>query len=355
MAVPAAEQGYGTAQDFITEGVQTPVAYQGASGSPQLVANPGLFLSQTIDLRSGNMHPETPGAIPPDSANPAINPSSPLVHFTTTASIGKLGPAGTLTAVQAGSATTDVVTGIVETPGLGVRVRSAIEGWNPETGANLPQYTQAIQGLPFLSAPALADVSGSGKPDIVIGADSGALQAWDGSTGQPLPGWPKWTGGWSLGTPAVGDLLGNGTNTVVVGLREGWLHAYTTPGLAGANDDAWHWHQNDWNSGHYGDDTRPPMKPGSLANPSHGTICWTAPGDDWNVGTAASYEARAYSKALTPENFASGTPLAGLPTPAAAGTSQCATVTTSEPFIGLRAVDAAGNASFPASVRFVKK
>jgi hypothetical protein len=354
VALPAAEQGYGTAQDFITEGVQTPVAYDTSAG-PQLVANPGLFSSQTIDLRSGAMRAESPGSIPPDSTNPTLNPSSSLVHFTTTASIGKLGAAGALTAVQASSATTDIVTGVVETPGKGIRVRSAVEAWNPETGNNLAAYTQPIQGLAFLSAPALADVSGAGSPDIVLGADSGALQAWDGTTAQPVAGWPKWTGGWSLGTPAVGDLQGNGTNTVVVGLREGWLHAYTTPGRASANNDAWHWHENDRNTGHYGDDTRPPMKPGSLLNNAPGTVCWTAPGNDWSAGTAASYDLRAFSRAPTPEGFANGTPIAGAPAPAPAGAKQCVTVTTSEPWIGLRAIDPAGNISYPAAVRLSKR
>jgi hypothetical protein len=347
VAIEALEQGYGTAQDFITEGVQTPVAYEGTTG-PQLVANPGLFDSQTINLKEGTMTKESPGSIPAESA---VNPSSSLVHFTTTASIGKLGATGALTAVQASSAATDVVTGVVEKPGKGIRVRSAIEAWNPETGSNLAQYTQPLQGLAFLSAPALADVSGEGKPDIVIGADSGALHAWDGTTGKPIAGWPKWTGGWTLGTPAVGDLLGNGKNAVVVGLREGWLHAYTTPGHASANNDAWHWHQNDRNTGHYGDDTRPPMKPESLHLTAPGTICWKAPGDNWNVGTAASYDLRAFSARPTPENFAKGTPLAGAPAPAAAGTEQCASVTTTARFVGLRAIDAAGNISYPAVVR----
>src|SRR5205823_5666907 len=82
-------------------------------------------------------------------------------------------------AEQASSAATDVVTGVVETPGKGIRVRSALEAWNPESGANLAQYTQPLQGLAFLSAPALADVTGEGKPDIILGADSSALQAWD--------------------------------------------------------------------------------------------------------------------------------------------------------------------------------
>jgi len=353
VALPAAEQGYGTAQDFITEGVQTPAAYEGASG-PRLVANPGLFLSQTVDLRSGAMNPEIPGTIPPDSANPAVDPASALVHFTTTASLGKLGAAKALTAVQGGSASTDIVTGVVETPGLGIRVRSAIEAWNPETGANLPQYTQPLQGLPFLTAPALADVSGSGNADIVIGGDSGALQAFDGTTGQPVAGWPKWTGGWSLFTPAVGDLLGNGTNTVVVGLREGWLHAYTTPGLASANDEAWHWHQNDRNTGRYGDDTRPPLKPASLRFTGPGKVCWTATGDDWNVGTAAGYDLREFATKPTPEKFGEGTALAGAPAPAVAGTEQCATIVTSARYIGLRAIDPAGNISYPAVIA-VKK
>ena len=157
--------------------MQTPASFEGATG-PQLVANPGLFTSQTIDLRTGAMTKETPGTIPAESA---LNPSSSLVHFTTTASIGKLGAGATLTAVQASSASTDVVTGVVEKPGKGIRVRSAIEAWNPETGANLAQYTQPLQGLAFLTAPALADVTGEGKPDIVIGGDSDALQAWGGT------------------------------------------------------------------------------------------------------------------------------------------------------------------------------
>jgi hypothetical protein len=344
VAIEAAEQGYGTAQDFITEGVQTPVAYEGATG-PQLVANPGLFTSQTIDLRTGAMKKETPGTIPAESA---VNPASSLVHFTTTASIGKLGAGGTLTAVQASSATTDIVTGVVEKPGKGIRVRSAVEAWNPETGGNLAPYTQPVQGLAFLSAPALADVSGEGRPDIILGADSGALHAWDGVSGQPLSGWPKWTGGWTLFTPAIGDLLANGKNAVVIGLREGWLHAYATPGLASANSDAWHWHQNEWNTGHYGQDTRPPLKPASMHMTGASTVCWIAPGNDWKVGTAARYELRAFSQQPTPENFSAGTSLPGAPAPAPAGTPQCATVTTGAPFIGLRAIDPAGNISYPA-------
>ena len=139
----------------------------------------------------------------------------------------------------------------------------------------------------------------------------------------------------------------------MVGLREGWLHAYATPGLASVNNDAWHWHQNDRDTGHYGDDTRPPMKPASLHFTSPTTVCWKAPGNDWNVGTAASYELRAFPHGVSARNFSKrGTPLPGAPAPAPAGTEQCATVsTTGARNIGLRAIDSAGNISFPAKVR----
>ena len=193
-------------------------------------------------------------------------------------------------------------------------------------------------------------MTGEGRPDIILGADSGALQAWDGATGQPVPGWPKWTGGWTLFTPAIGDLLANGKNAVVIGLREGWLHAYATPGLASADNDAWHWHQNEWDTGRYGQDTRPPLKPASMHMASSSTVCWIAPGNDWNVGTAASYDMRVFSQQPTPESFSAGTPLPGAPAPAPAGTQQCATVTNGAPFIGLRATDPAGNISYPAFV-----
>ena len=132
-----------------------------------------------------------------------MDPPSPLVHFTTTAAVGHVG-GGPLTALQAGSAGTDIITGVVAQPGVGVRVRSGLAGWNPDSGANLSQFTQPTQGLPFLTAPAIADLSGDGKPDVLLASDSGAMHGWDGSSGAPLPDWPKWTGGWNLFTPAVG-------------------------------------------------------------------------------------------------------------------------------------------------------
>jgi hypothetical protein len=85
-----------------------------------------------------------------------------------------------------------------------------------------------------------------------------------------------------------------------------------------------------------------------------GAVCWIAPGNDWNVGTAAKYDMRAFAEPPTPEKFASGTPLTGAPVPGPAGTQQCATVSTTAAYIGLRAIDPAGNISYPANVRVPK-
>ncbi len=51
-------------------------------------------------------------------------------------------------------------------------------------------------------------------------------------------------------------------------------------------------------------------------------IAWTAPGDDGATGTAASYDIRYSTSAITDANFASATQVTGEPAPAAAGASQ---------------------------------
>jgi hypothetical protein len=344
LQLKAAAQGYGTAQDFITEGVQTPVAYD-VDGAPRLVANPGLFFAQTFDVHDGrNFATESPASVPAESA---VNPASPLVHFTTSASVGHVG-GGPLMAVQSGSAAADVIGGVVGQPGLGIRVRSGMAAWNPETGANEAKFTQPIQGLAFLAAPALADITGDGKSDIVQSADSGATHGFDGVTGVIAKGWPKWAGGWGLFTPAVGDIDGDGKVEVVQGTREGWLHAWRTPGLTSANQDAWHWHLNDRNTGHYGDDTRPPAGIRGVKTRRSGKrlkISFRAPGDDWNDGTAKSYEVLALRRPVTQASARAAKRIQVALKPAKGGTHQSVTVRIPRGarWFAIRALDDAGN------------
>jgi hypothetical protein len=57
-------------------------------------------------------------------------------------------------------------------------------------------------------------------------------------TGEPVAGFPKWTGGFSLFTPAVADLDCDGRLELALVTREGYLHVLRTGGLAAAGRQA---------------------------------------------------------------------------------------------------------------------
>ncbi|HXA43802.1 MAG TPA: hypothetical protein VNV65_12920 [Candidatus Solibacter sp.] len=347
-AVPGLIQGYGVAQDFVTQGVESPAVYDSSSG-PQAIVNSNLFLPTKVDLRTASAGAVPfAGAVLPPIASSNLSPAGALVQFTTSPSLGNLLGLSTPQAVQAGSAAAEVATGITQTPGLGIRVDNAISAWDTATGIALPQLTNYIQGLAFFGAPAIADVIGDGRPDIIQTADSGAVMGFDGSTGQVAAGFPKWSGGFSLWTPAVGDIAAQGTVDVAAVTREGYLHVWETPGLSSANKEAWHWHQDDWNDGHYGQDTRPPAGIADLTvttSEAADVLKFTAPGDNWNEGKAARYEVRRSNKPITQDDFAAATPVPVGQSPGVAGSHESLTV----PHVdgadnyAVRAVDAAGN------------
>src|SRR2546422_4664068 len=225
-------QGYGSAQDFVTEGLTSPVVYDLPTG-PVAVVTVNLFGQYLVDLRTRATRQFAKASHPQGGA---------FFAFPTSPSAGDLLGGSVPQIAQSGSSASDVVTGVVETPGMGIQVHSGVGGWDPSTGQSLSRFSQPIQGLAFISAPALADVSGDGVPDVILATDSAALHAWDGRTGQPVAGFPKWTGGFSLFTPAVADLDCDGQLDVALMTREGYLHVFRTNGLASAARHAWHWH-----------------------------------------------------------------------------------------------------------------
>lgn len=84
------------------------------------------------------------------------------------------------------------------------------------------------------------------------------------------------------------------------------------------------------------------------------SVRWTAPGNDGSTGTAASYDIRYSTSAITSANFASATPASGEPTPAVAGTQQNFTLSgltvNQTYFIAMKATDGSGNVSLLSNV-----
>jgi hypothetical protein len=78
------------------------------------------------------------------------------------------------------------------------------------------------------------------------------------------------------------------------------------------------------------------------------TLTWTAPGSDYQVGTAARYDIRVSSSPISESGFWQAHEVAGAPTPGPAGTRQSLALTPPRPgrlFVAVRTLDAAGNAS----------
>jgi hypothetical protein len=135
-------------------------------------------------------------------------------------------------------------------PGQPILINNGLRLMDPRTAAARPGFPAPMMGLPFLTAPAVADISGDGRPDIVNGTDTSNVTAAQ-EDGTPVPGWPKFTGGWTLFTPAVADLGGHGSVAVAATTREGYLYVWDTSGRR-ADVQAPTWQQDVAHTGRLG-------------------------------------------------------------------------------------------------------
>ncbi len=110
-----------------------------------------------------------------------------------------------------------------------------LTAWHGTTGNMLAGSPHTVSDMAFFVTPAIADVSGDGRREIVAGNGLYLLDAVD-ADGHVAAGWPKLTGGWEVGTPAVGDWNGDGRSEVAVVRRDGVLIVWHTPGRATAVD-----------------------------------------------------------------------------------------------------------------------
>lgn len=101
--------------------------------------------------------------------------------------------------------------------------------WSGRTGHMMPGSPVVIEDYTFLTNMAVADLSGDDYPEVIVGTGGYFLRAVD-ACGREAAGWPKFTNGWIISAPAVGDLNGDRKLDVVVATREGFLFAWKTPG-----------------------------------------------------------------------------------------------------------------------------
>ena len=229
-----------------------------------------------------------------------------------------------------------------------------IGGWNAETGQFAPGFPAVDNDLSFITGETIGDITGEeGKQQVVAGTAENDLEAYNEEGLPASSAWPKLTGGWSVATPVLGSLGTIDTSSeakkdVVSITREGTVSVYGTPASA-CSPSSWpNFHHDIANSGDYERDAVPPGVP-LEASASAGTLSWTAPGNQLMCGKALRYEIVTSKKKITPESFASATPLPGAPEPAAAGTKQSFALPAGvQKYVAIRAVGEQGNVGLPA-------
>ncbi|MBX6420984.1 MAG: VCBS repeat-containing protein [Nevskia sp.] len=343
---------YGSAQEFITEGSEGLAAADvDGDGRDEIAAStifsPSYLLSGNGQIKTllgvqPNLDPVAllSGRITLDDLLTQL-PADVPVSFTTLGAFGRFGGLSGLAYAQAGSGAASTAAALLFIAS-GVQLKNFERIVDARTGVPLTPSAPFLQGLDFLSSPLFVDVSGDGQAEVVDAGDSNALHAYT-LLGQAA-GFPKFTSGWVVFSPSAGDLDGDGHTELVATTREGYVFVWKTAGTYAGNREWWSYHHDEWNTGRYGTDTRPP---GALraftADATHRTLSFTAPGDDWYDGQPDHYRLVPDDASLKPVD---------LPAVVSAGVAETLTVPSGIAAGTVQAVDAAGNLGAPQHFAF---
>ncbi len=309
---------YDQSIDFVGEGTSPPVIGNFGSG-PQVISSPVTgpvyvingdgTIARTLSLGC------TSAACQP---NPPYRPTGDALTVTITGQggLGDLTNTGTPQFLQS-SIGAESIAGALGSSGQAALPQAYEKVWNVGSGAVAPGFPVRQDGFPFFDAPLAADLVGDGTRQVIEGNDSYWIHAWDIHGGE-APGFPKYTGQWpSFSGGVVGDATMNGRLRFVDGTREGWLFAWAVHGDARLDGSWSHLRGNDYNAGLYGQDSRRPAAILDLRRRGR-MLLWSAPGGDYELGTAAAYQVLA----CRDRACRTAVSLPRAPRPAAVGTPQ---------------------------------
>jgi hypothetical protein len=353
-AVPTLAMCYDQSIDFVGEGTSAPV-FAPFGGKLRILTS---GVTGTVEALSGDgsvyqtLSPACPGSecgpLPPYRPGDALT-----VTLTGQGSLGDLLNTGTPQFLQSSTGAASI-TSALGTSGQAALPQVYEKAWNVGDGSIVSGFPRRQDGFPFYTAPLAADLSGDGTRQVIESNDSYWIHAFSVNGGE-APGFPKYTGQWPSFSGVVGDPEMNGRLDLAFGTREGSLFVWRVRGDTRLNDSWWHYRHDERNTGLYGLDTRRPEAILDLrrsAGPGL-QLTWTAPGGDYQIGTAARYDIRMARSPITETSFWRAHAVAGAPAPAQAGTRQTIVLPAPRPgvtYVAIRAIDAAGNISAVSNV-----
>jgi hypothetical protein len=124
-----------------------------------------------------------------------------------------------------------------------------VMAWDPQ-GNVLPGFANVTLGAATEASPAVADLDGDGRLEILIGAEDRRLYAFH-FDGTPVSGFPIEIGAEARSTPAVWDLDQDGATDIVFAGWDRAVHAWRYPGTFLSSGMAWPmFHHDNWRTGY---------------------------------------------------------------------------------------------------------